>query len=108
MALVVVWPLLLSTAVSLQSTPGSVIVLWVVLCVVVLWPHLDPRIMVLWCYGLREGWAEAVLRCYGVMGAKQAGEIIQIVQNGQNFLRGATPRPQTNKTLASFQAGWYI
>mgnify|MGYP007078169086 CR=1 FL=1 len=81
MALVVVWPLLLSTAVSLQSTPGSVIVLWVVLCVVVLWPHLDPRIMVLWCYGLREGWAEreAVLRigirCYGVMGAKQAGEI---------------------------------
>jgi hypothetical protein len=55
-----------------------------------------------WCYGLREGWAEAVLRCYGVMGAKQAGEIIQIVQNGQIFLRGATPRPQTNKNVGIF------
>jgi hypothetical protein len=73
--------------------PMQCYVLWVVLCVMVLWPHLDPRVTVLWCYGLREGWVEAVLRCYGVMGAKQAGEIIQIVQNGQTFLRGATPRP---------------
>ena len=68
----------------------------------VLWPHLDPRVMVLWCYGLREGWAEAVLRCYGVMGRAKQVKLIQIVQNGQR------PAPKQIKTLASFQAGWDI
>ena len=65
----------------------------------------------LWCYGVMASERAGQRRCYGVMvlwEPKQAGEIIQIVQNGQNFLRGATPRPKTNENLGIFSGRWDI